>query len=1566
MAGGNEGIKADNVIPLSKIDPERFEALGLTDHGCAQLDLWLAALGESGGAVSARQFELPVYAKGGGRTTAARVFLASRETREVWRPGDAYAALKPAQAAIDKALGLRAARLSYCSYDFAVPAAGTASADDIALITATAQVLLADWPHELTPLRAGMNFTGEATLLPEIDPALRKRFGLDGSVRVAGSVGKRAQGYRIEVSTALKVPPLELLGGRLNIALLRASIAAEGLGAGNGTPPFSLALHGAITLDQPKPASPIAADGARPLASGQQKLVTAIEVNAGSRQLALTAEAPNLIKAGALINSLAPGLGKTLSGAFSTMDKVVPGLQRLEVSTPMDGLDGARFALWLKYSEAFTLLDLIRITPSLYVAGTSSGGEFTFDIELTGRGEIGSGEQALAFETTLSLPEGSFRATLVEGSKVVLPADVAGKVAKVEGRESLRLIDLAISANTRTKDYTFSVITIGFLEYRIGKGSLLIGDVRFEIGKSGGGSVTAALEGSLVVGDVEADVSINIDNGLRGKVTIPRLPIGDIAADLLQIEAPGELAAAEIKDFEVALTLGKETEFSFKAESDSEFTIAGLKAKLAKLDVTYAGKLDLKAEGQLRFDTTEVDLKLIYAEGTWNFSVNARTSFDLGRALRPLAAEIGFEPPFQDGSLTVTHIDGALRLGAEGTRIALSFAFKTKDGDFRLTLVAARQLSGEKAGWDYSLRMGPATIDFRSLPVVGGAIGAAADAFAKSGGKKAVGIDALRVGVLSTLEEAAIAELFKNLATETFAPPTEVTGKLSLTGTLQLLDYEKPIVYPQPKDKTPAKGAKDSKGAKGGAKADVEILPPVPAKVDGAMKAGGSPAVPTDDKPAADKPADDMHWLPVQRDAGPLHLAKLGLGLRRAGGSYEVSAGLAGKVTAAGVQLELMDAGISVRLNELTAPRGRLRGMSLSFKRGAVSVEGGFLQMSETVYGGQLSVQLPKVSIGVVGVYGTYQLPDNRGSSTSLFIYGTASLTAGIKLGAITLTGLALGFGLNRRVIVPAIGEVAAFPLVALAMQENAGGAKSSAMEMLNTLERHLPFTEGQIFAALGLRFTIAETIEAFALAIGQFGRDVEFSLLGLARFEKSVGDQKFCRVELAIKMTLRPEEGVFLLQAELTGNSWVLDPSCRLTGGFALGVWFGGARKGDFVLTLGGYHRDFVPPAHYPVVPRLGLNWAVTNELTLKGELYCALTPSHLMAGGRFEASFIHSRIKAWFIAAVDFLIRWAPLQYSLEAGISIRVEADLWLFSINLSLDVQLSLWGPPFAGRVKVRLSVLSFEIAFGGDRAAAEIRGWAQFGALFLDKASPHWDALPTPGAPVEAPAICGVALAGGRLSQPDDRPPGGPWMVRGDELVLSVTSVLPATTIALGTVKGAVPPKEQSGRNLALASPLALETVAARHATESAAFGIVPLAVTKAESGLTIAIVRDLAGDGTAAVDLAGWQVEPERQGMPAALWDRQPPGDAPAARMTGAYLTGLARFAPPEGRRRGDGTRIDIARYRESDRIFRAAAAAEPAIRAGEANVPARDTAADKGPRHFRAPPMHRSWMQGA
>src|ERR1043165_9390803 len=60
---------------------------------------------------------------------------------------------------------------------------------------------------------------------------------------------------------------------------------------------------------------------------------------------------------------------------------------------------------------------------------------------------------------------------------------------------------------------------------------------------------------------------------------------------------------------------------------------------------------------------------------------------------------------------------------------------------------------------------------------------------------------------------------------------------------------------------------------------------------------------------------------------------------------------------------------------------------------------------------------------------------------------------------------------------------------------------------------------------------------------------------------------------ELQILMTLMPSEGTFKLQALLSNNSWVITSDCKLTGGFALFVWFDGEHKGDIVVMLGGYH---------------------------------------------------------------------------------------------------------------------------------------------------------------------------------------------------------------------------------------------------------------------------------------------------------------------------------------------------------------------------------------------------------
>ena len=51
--------------------------------------------------------------------------------------------------------------------------------------------------------------------------------------------------------------------------------------------------------------------------------------------------------------------------------------------------------------------------------------------------------------------------------------------------------------------------------------------------------------------------------------------------------------------------------------------------------------------------------------------------------------------------------------------------------------------------------------------------------------------------------------------------------------------------------------------------------------------------------------------------------------------------------------------------------------------------------------------------------------------------------------------------------------------------------------------------------------------------------------------------DVAIAQIELALKARFCTAEGLLSVQAQLTENSWLLDPMCRLTGGFAFIVWF-------------------------------------------------------------------------------------------------------------------------------------------------------------------------------------------------------------------------------------------------------------------------------------------------------------------------------------------------------------------------------------------------------------------------
>lgn len=232
-----------------------------------------------------------------------------------------------------------------------------------------------------------------------------------------------------------------------------------------------------------------------------------------------------------------------------------------------------------------------------------------------------------------------------------------------------------------------------------------------------------------------------------------------------------------------------------------------------------------------------------------------------------------------------------------------------------------------------------------------------------------------------------------------------------------------------------------------------------------------------------------------------------------------------------------------------------------------------------------------------------------------------------------------------------------------------------------------------------------------------------------------------------------------------------MIHPDCKLTGGAAVYVWFPGSdHAGDFVATVGGYHPAYRPPSHYPQqVPRLGLDWSVSSDVRIKGELYAAVTPKVGMVGGRLSVDFASGGLHAWLDAGFDAIVRWAPLYFDLRMWISIGASYTArvlwWDVTIRAEVGAYLNVWGPATGGTVRVEVGPFSKSIDFGEPRRLQrEPLPWADFHARQL------------PADPL------GISPMDGLLTDPTrpEATKGGRWLVSTDGFSFSTRSALPST------------------------------------------------------------------------------------------------------------------------------------------------------------------------------------------
>lgn len=618
----------------------------------------------------------------------------------------------------------------------------------------------------------------------------------------------------------------------------------------------------------------------------------------------------------------------------------------------------------------------------------------------------------------------------------------------------------------------------------------------------------------------------------------------------------------------------------------------------------------------------------------------------------------------------------------------------------------------------------------------------------------------------------------------------------------------------------------------------------------------------------ADKDAPPIRWFAVQKSFGPLTLGRVGVltSAERFGLALDAS------VATKALSIDLTGFIVSFDIKDIS-PRGvrvDLDGLGVAFTSGSVSLSGSLVgtgPRDDRSYDGSLLLQVGRFGVTAVGSYRVLN------GYPSLFVFGMVQGQFGGPP-AFFITGLAAGFGYNRGLRLPEPDQVQNFPLVLAARLGTSYLPDPTVKAALGKMSAGgwVPPEVGSYWVAAGVKFTSFQLIDSFLLLTVQFGNELVIALLGISSLQLPKPGWKgkpYAYVELVLSAVVRPAAGTVQVTALLTPNSFVIDKEGRLSGGFAFYLWFGELHRGDFVLTIGGYHDLYDKPAHYPVVPRLGISWTISPELHLAGSAYFALTPSCVMGGGRLDLAYQSGALRAWLRAHADFLMYWRPFFFDVSIGLVIGASYTLTIGSLRKTFSVELGaeveLWGPPLAGIARVSWWVISFTINInGGGRPnlpGKVLDDWETFAASFLPP----------------RPEICRPRADGGLAGMvAEEQRPDSPqiWLVSALDLVLASETVIPASVLVAGAP--GTPQRTFEGTKPGV-YPMGSLTMCTRH---------------------LLAVYRYPAGpdDG---VDVSKWSWVPQQSGLPESLWGTVNDGDPDMDGRPVQGFTGLRGEPPP-------------------------------------------------------------------
>lgn len=816
------------------------------------------------------------------------------------------------------------------------------------------------------------------------------------------------------------------------------------------------------------------------------------------------------------------------------------------------------------------------------------------------------------------------------------------------------------------------------------------------------------------------------------------------------------------------------------------------KLQIVSLDITYTFPGDFSSEGYLRLGDFELGLKFTHHGGVCEFTAKLHpTSKEstIGKVLDSITGSVS--------SLNLPSFVTDIKLGGgegDGKSDIATVIFSKKDGEpffaasFLIGPLKFTFLQYRRAGSQVRKRIIKVSAQLPSfkIPMIDNDVQPFGELFfmwvdAPADGPAPAGFTADEVSNINARLEDPEFLMFKQTSEE------ENVSVIAEGLHFVLIGEETRAVTIDYVFSKPAKSGESKEGG-GGVNSLKLRQPHTPSSSPSTPAPAAAAAENTTEDPTED-PTEETHMAVYKKSIGPLSISNIGLQYK----NNALAVHLDAELLVGPVGLSLLGLMVKITLNDKlnlleSEIEVSLDGMAVSFDKSPIEIAG-LLKHTETEteesYEGGLIVGFDPYRFMAAGVY-TKTFGDH--GFKSVFVFGKLEGPL-IILEFAEICGITGGFGYNIDLRLPEVNEVLQFPFLAdISSEPRAALATMYAGGFFKP-------SEGSFWVAAGLTVKAFQSLTIDAVVVVGWNPYVSLGIFGVAVIDvpkvgKTEPKAKLLRIELGFAATVDFRTGVMKFEGQLTQNSYILHPDCHLTGGFAICYWFPAADEaeaeanssleGDWVVSIGGYHRQFIRPAHYPKPPpRLGISWKVSKSISIIGEAYFAITPKVCMGGVRLHAAVSLGPLEAYFDAHADFLINYDPFHFIADIGVSVSVNytLDLWFVSHNITveIDANVHLEGPPFSGTVYVDFYIVGFSIDFGPGAAKVEKASLKRFYQLVIQDDGTKEK--------VDGDHVLGC-LSGMIANGPEDDDPKN-WNVRAGDFSFRIACRFPIKSAAIG-------------------------------------------------------------------------------------------------------------------------------------------------------------------------------------